>query len=106
VAAAFAAALAGSALDGGRGGDRGAQHLGHGLVQGPVVLAGIGHHAFLPVIGIDPDVVVAAIGTVGGLPDARDAIVDAAQGEVGELGGGPAPVGLLVVAHEVDMHHR
>ena len=61
---------------------------------------------FLPVIGIDPDLILAAMGAVRGPPHAANRPIDPPQRPVGEGRARPATMRLLVVAEEVQMDDR
>jgi len=76
----------------------------HRFLQAVALDRLVGPDGGLPVIGIDPDLVVPPGGMVGGAPQAGNGVVDPLQRPVGEQRARAASVRLFVITEEVDMN--
>jgi hypothetical protein len=78
---------------------------GHRVRQRLAPLSIEGHHLFQAMVRVDPDLVIARGGVVGGFGHALDGAIDAPEHEAGGAGLGTAAVGVLVEAREVEVDH-
>ncbi len=61
------------------------EHLCHGLPYGPAVFFSIGESLLLPVVRINPNVIISASRASCSTPDSGNGVVDPLQGPVGEF---------------------